>query len=361
MQVEIDQLLEHTPDLKSKEIAKKLGFGKSEVSAYLHGNKDRYTQNEKFQWSLVDKVFRKILFPSGWVTCDLFEQSLIEAGDVFDERCNTVRFVLPQDCNLMIDALARILSLMNQLAYHEKTIVVDFTDCYKTQSYLNRAGFFDLLHESIDVCPKRPQISAAQQYRGNSDNLVELRLVEQNSENNPLKEQLTDAFVNLSAEKFKVAAYTVFGELIGNISEHSETNIPGFAGLQKYRGSKEHIQIVISDSGIGIASSLRSTLQKHYPEIYRKYSSQTIENDAELVTEVMSSGGISRFGREDGRGLGFKSSKEQANRFNARFTVRQDRFSLKFEVEDGEIKKVSRSLNLSLLRGTHICFDFQIE
>jgi hypothetical protein len=106
---------------------------------------------------------------------------------------------------------------------------------------------------------------------------------------------------------------------------------------------------------------VRSTLQKHYPEIYQKYSSQTLETDADLVTEVMSSGGISRFGREDGRGLGFKSSKEQANKFNARFTVRQDRFSLNFEVENGEIKKVARTLNLSLLRGTHICFDFQIE
>ncbi len=255
MQMDIDQLLEHSTYLKAKEIAKKLGFEKSEVSAYLHRNKDLYTQNENFQWSLVRNVFRKILFPQGWVTSDLFEQSLIEAGNVFDERCTTVRFVLPQDCNLMIDTLARLLSLMNQLASHGKTVIADFTDCYKTQSYLNRAGFFDLLHENIDVCPKRPKISAAQQYRGNSDNLVELRQVEQNSENNPLKEQLTDAFVNLSAEKFKVAAYTVFGELIGNISEHSETNIPGFAGLQKYRGSKEHIQIFISDSGIGIASS----------------------------------------------------------------------------------------------------------
>lgn len=357
--MDIDQLLANSTSLKAKEIAKKLGLQKSDVNVFLYSNLDRYSKNDDHQWSRIQYGCRTICLQPKWITSKLLEESLGDGGDIFDGDHKTIKFVFPQGCKLMIDALARLLSLMNQLAKREKTVIVDFTDCYDTQSYLNRAGFFDLLHENIEVNPERPQKSAAQLYKGNSENLVELGLVNPGTDNDDLKNQLTNTFVNLSSDQFKVAAYTVFSELIDNVRDHSETPISGFAGLQKYGKSKKRIQIVISDSGVGIANTLRSTLQEHHPKLHEKFSSQSSESNADLIAEVMSCGEISRFG--EGRGLGFKSSKEQANKFNAQFTVRQDRFSLNFVVENGKIKKVTQTLNLSLLHGTHICFDFLIE
>jgi len=352
-------LLSMSPNIKAKEIAKKLGRSKTEINAFLYKNKDRYCQDDDHKWSLKGSSCRTILLQQGWITSELFEECLQKAGDVFDDSCDIIKIELPQGCKPMIDALARILSLMNQLSDKGKRVIADLTHCQETQRYLDRVGFFDLLHENIEVNPKKPSNSAALLYKGGSENLVELRMVDPKSDNDDLKNQLTKKFVNLSSNQYTVAAYTVFSELIDNVCDHSETSITGFAGLQKYGGLKDHIQIVISDSGIGIAKTLRTTLHELHPELHKKFSTQTAESDAKLISEVMSEGGISRFG--EGKGLGFKSSKEQANKFSAQFTVRQEQFSLKFEFESGALKKITPTFDLSFLLGTHICFDFQVE
>jgi hypothetical protein len=359
VQKELDQLLCEYPNLKAREIAKRLGRPRNEISAFLHDHKDHYHQNASYQWSLKKNRQRTISIYSGWVTSEQLEQNFQEAGALLEMDCDTVEIIFPQNCKPMIDALARILALMNQLPDQSRTVTADFTNCQDTWSYLDRAGFFDLLDSRVKVLPQRPLTSAAQIYKGNSDALVEFRQVNPQDDNEEIKKQLTQTFVRLSSDDYVTAAYTVFGELIDNIKEHSRTPIFGFAGLQRYRGLKEHIQIVVSDSGLGIANTLRTSLKELHPDLYKKYSELTPKSDADLVLEVMSKGGVSRFG--EGRGLGFKSSREQATKFNAQFTVRQDRYSLQFEFKEGSLTNVIHKPDLCFLAGTHICFDFQVD
>ncbi|MBK7362081.1 MAG: hypothetical protein IPJ01_07230 [Micavibrio sp.] len=186
--------------------------------------------------------------------------------------------------------------------------------------------------------------------------MVEFRSINPSSTNDELIDELTNKFVQLTSDEYKVAALTIFGELIGNVFDHSQTALKGFAGLQKYKG---RIQAVVSDSGVGIAQTLRPALRNHYPSLYKLYGESSLQADMGLVKTVMKQGGISRFGGP--RGLGFKSSPAQAGKFNARFSVRQERFGLDFVFKDGRLVSVKEQLELSRLLGTHICFDFYLD
>ncbi len=166
----------------------------------------------------------------------------------------------------------------------------------------------------------------------------------------------TNKFIQLTSSDYKVAALTIFGELIGNVFDHSQTNLKGFAGLQKYKG---RIEAVVSDSGLGIAQTLRPALRNNYPSLHKLYGEGSPEADIGLVKTVMEQGGISRFG--GARGLGFKRGPALAGKFNARFSVRQERFGLDFAFKGGELVDVKEHLGLSKLLGTHICFDFYLD
>ncbi|MCZ8500021.1 hypothetical protein O9929_28255 [Vibrio lentus] len=50
----------------------------------------------------------------------------------------------------------------------------------------------------------------------------------------------------------------------------SKSPIDGFAALQVY-SKTNRIQTVISDSGVGIANSLRLVLKERYPELYEEF------------------------------------------------------------------------------------------
>lgn len=196
-------------------------------------------------------------------------------------------------------------------------------------------------------------------YKGNSNAIVEFGAVDPKQRNKELINQLSDRFVFQSDFRYEAAASTVFSELIGNIKEHSESPIAGFAALQKYEGRRKHIQTVVSDSGLGIAETLRPSLKEHHPHLYKLHKNSNIESDIDLVVATMSKGEISRLGK--GRGMGFKSSREQAMKFNAQLSVRQERFSLDFKYKNGELVGVNKTLNLPKILGTHICFDFFVD
>jgi hypothetical protein len=197
---------------------------------------------------------------------------------------------------------------------------------------------------------------------GKSENLVELGLVTPNEDQDAkdgLVIRLTNKFVALTNDKYKTAVSTMFAELTGNIQDHSETKLNGFAGLQKYGGINPHIQTIVSDSGVGIAATLRPSLKVHYKSLFEKYHSENVGNDIALVTEVMSKGLISRFGA--GRGLGLKTSRDRALKFNARYSVRQESFSLDFIFTNEQLTKIKEKRGLANILGTHICFDFEID
>jgi hypothetical protein len=359
MKKQIDRLLAASPRQMAKEIAKALGSTRAEVNSFLYKHPECYEHDAEFRWRLVDSERVTLTLPTGWMTGDGFEQILQQSGNVLMGPCRKVEVVFSSGCKTMIDCIAKLLAFVNQLAHRGKSVTVDFADSAPTKHYLNRAGFFDLLDRRIEVIPKRPSVSAARRHQGQSDTLFEFDAVDPGTSNEDLIEQLTNKFVLQSNADYYVAALTVFGELIGNVVEHSKTPLAGFAGLQQYNGQRKHIQTVVSDSGVGIAKTLRPALKKHYPDLYTEFGRASLEADMGLVAAAMSTGEVSRFG--EGRGLGFKSSREQALKFNAQFSVRQEQFCLRFEYRNGRLIKVHRQIGLSSLAGTHICFDFYLD
>lgn len=352
----IKKLLKKEPNLKAREIARKLGFDRTTVSSLMHKHKDTaFQQNDEYEWSLMPDEL-EVTFDDHWVTCASFESSL---SSVNLDSVQKVKFIFPMNCKFLLEAIARFLALCNQLIADEKEVTIDLSNNSGSSGYWNRVGFFDHLHEDVNVLPERPKTSTAKSRKGKSKNLVEFGAVAPKSENKELVKQLADAFVALSSDNYQDPAFTIFSELIGNVKEHSETDLNGFAALQKYdgySGKKPHIQTVVSDSGVGIAATLRPILKDHYPKLSKL-------SDIELVKKAMSEGQISKHGSsaESGHGMGFKSSKEKAVKFNARYSVRQSNFGLDFRFKDGKLQPVKEQTDLIKISGTHICFDFEID
>lgn len=358
MLAEIKELLRKSSSLKGREIAKRIGKDKKLVNSFLYLHSDDFIQDNEYGWSLSNLSELKIKFEANqWMDCSSFETSILKSDSPLETKCDSVVFVIPEKCNILLDAAARFLALCNQLVRARKLVTINFNNCRSTLGYFDRIGFLDHLHENVNVLPKRPALSKASIYKGNSKTVVEFGAVNPEKVNKELVNQLTDRFVQQSDSRYETAAFTVFSELIGNVSEHSETPLHGFAALQKYGGRRKHIQTVVSDSGLGIAATLKPSLMVHYPSLYKLCGCDDF--DLQLVTAVLTKGEISRFG--SGRGLGFKSSREHLVKFDARLSVRQESFSLDLEYKNGVIVHVNKQINLSTILGTHLCFDFFVD
>jgi len=112
---------------------------------------------------------------------------------------------------------------------------------------------------------------------------------------------------------------------------------------------------------MGVVSTLRSTLQEHYPRLYDRFPDDGVESDIGLVLEVFSKGNITRHGKASGRGLGFKSTREQASKFDADLSIRLDTFNIKLRYRGGELADPVIQKDLTKMDGTHICFDFFVD
>jgi hypothetical protein len=361
MQNAIEQVLQKTPGLKAKIIAKKLGIDRKDVSALLHANKDRFLQDADYCWSLVKPLELIIcLAEESWVNCDSFEKSLAGGESPLDSLLPRVSFIVPKNCKILLDAAARLLALCNQLVWQKKTVVIDFSSCQSTLTYFNRMGFFDQLNIGVTVLPERPSESGASTFKGNSDRVLEFGVIDPINPDESLPKQLKNSFVTHAGDAYSQPAFTVIAELFNNVHDHSGTQIPGFAALQLYKGKKPHIQTVVSDSGKGIAGTLRPILADRYPALLKKLRASDAYLDILLVKEVFETGGISQ-SNEDGRGLGLKASRDVAAKFNANISVRQETFEVKIFYVDGILKHFSHTINMPRILGSHICFDFLLD
>jgi hypothetical protein len=351
MKDDLDKLLKGKA-LKGREIAKELRRDKTVVNSFLHYHSDDYEKDEEHRWRLRSREV-SVQLPSGWVDAPSLESNLRDATS--GRVITAFHFTFDPGCKLMFDAIGRLLAVANQACASGRQVSLDFTGALATKNYLNRAGFFDHLDRRVNVLPKRPKGSAAQAYQGQSDTLVELASIRLKSDNSSLVEDLCGKFVSQSSKDYLNAATTMFGELINNVREHSDART-GFAGFQKYSGRKPHIQTVVSDDGMGIATTLRTTLEQHHPRLYAKYGTRSVGADVDLVVAAVRDGEVSRFGK--GRGLGLKSSHQQVRRFGATFSVRQEEFCLTFAYQGDSLVLRQREVGLFPLSGTHICFDF---
>lgn len=365
MKSSIKHLLDVKSNLKGSEIAEILGWTKQEINSFLDENRELYIKNNsKFTWE--NRAYQeirelKINFPSGWIDAKIYEEEILAGHNFFQEGLR-VHFVFKKNTKLLLEVISRFISLLNQLNDIEICVVVDLENCQDSHSYLNRAGFFDFINKGILVLPKRPAYSTAKQFKGNCISLVEFGEICPNSQNKQLMIDLKTSFVEKTAPEYENVASLFFAEFIGNVSEHSESTLKGFAALQFYNPSNaRHIQAVISDSGRGVVKTLRTTLKQYYPELSEKYPENGKNSDIGLALEVFSKGKITRFGKKSGRGLGFKSTHDNASRFNANLSIRLTDFNIKLSYRNGELINTDIWKNLSYIGGTHICFDFLID
>ena len=355
----IKTILQQKPGQKAKSIAAQLRRDRSEVSRVLHEHKSIFVQDpDSFTWSLAE--LRIDLGSNLWLTAQRFESALLVTGSPLDSDIGRVAFVVGEACNILLDALARLLAFCNQLADAGKLVQIDFTASRATLTYLNRIGFIDLLRANVKILPKRPSVSSAATYVGNNEGVVELRKIDAVCPDTTIPELLRKSFVSCAGDKYNIAAHTVLAELFSNVHEHSGSTVAGFAGLQNYAGaSKPHIQAVISDSGSGIAGTLMPIIESKYPDLARKIAKSSLDPRVALLQEVFSEGGLSRV-NDSGRGLGLKRSGALAQKYNAIMSVRQDTFELKVR-HVGEHIQFSHCVDLPRIAGTHICFDFFLD
>lgn len=361
MRKRIVQLLSDSPALKAREIAKLLNFERRDVTRFLYDNLEVFVQNENSAWLLKKDACLQIEFTasSTWITQEHFERSLAKHGSPLDCGHGHIILKIPKERKVLFCAAARILALANQLAKVKAIVELDFSENPEALSYLKRAYFFERLDKNIKVLPRRPASFKTDALKANNKKLVELLpIIAGGEENVPerFKFSFAEAFGDLHANKL----HTVLGELIGNVEEHSETIIPGFAGLQSYnRKGSTSIVAVVSDSGRGICSTLRPALSEHYPEVAAQFPETLEASNAKLIIHAMRKGGLSQRGKGAG-GAGLNRSSGQAESLNATVSIRQEDFLVTLTYQNQDLHKHSWSLGLPKLFGTHIVFEFNL-
>lgn len=361
MKDEIARVLQESPGIKAKDIAKILGKKKTDINSALYAHKEVFACNSDYEWRLITPPTITVNFDeNSWTDCDRFEDVLMQSGCLLSSTYETVVFVIPQECKFLLEAMARLLALINQLSLSGRTVKVDFSGCSNTLSFFNRIGFIDKLNSSVHVIPDRPKVSAAKQYEGNSDGTLEICEISPESRDNEIPKKLKDKFVSFAGSQYADAAFTIISELFENVCEHSETKIPGFAALQRYSYPRPHLQTVVSDSGKGIVGTLRPALEKFYPTVFEKLDFNDPKTEVKLLQKVLRKGQLSQTG-ETGRGLGLSQSQNYALRYSATISVRQETFELKLFYKNNSFFHAKSRVGMPKIMGTHVCFDFILD
>jgi hypothetical protein len=298
--------------------------------------------------------------PDGWVNSWKLEQALLKCGNALADGVTSVVIRFAGGCKLMIDVVLRLLSFCNQLVTTTKRLRLEFAAGeYGIMGYLNRMGFFDHLSREAAVLPTRPVYSGALLHRGNNKSLVEIARFSRSSGPDPrLVPNLVQAVERGCAARSDVkeigdTIFNIFGELIGNVFDHSKTGLDAFAALQTYPKG-DRLCVAVSDSGIGIMESLRPALAKRRPEL-------AALSDVDLLVEVFREGVSSLPDKK--RGLGLRESARSAIEFKADLDVRLPTLRVLLKPSDGQYRPNTAYTqdNLSLLRGTHIAFSLKLS
>lgn len=298
-----------------------------------------------------------LVLPDCWVDSWKFERALRRCGDALGLAFTTIVIKIPAGCKMMIDVVIRLLSFCNQLIACTKRVRLEFSGAASVMGYLDRMGFFDHLSRDVEVTPYRPTRSSALVHRGGNRGLVEIeRFSRTAAADKTLVPRLAQTVERGCASRPEVkeigeAIFSIFGELISNVYDHSATSLDAFAALQTYpQGNR--VTVAVSDSGIGIMRSLRPSLTE---ERWQKL------NDVDLLVEIFREGISSK--HEDKRGLGLKSSARHAIGFKADLDVRlpNQRVLLKPSESEYQPNMAYSQDGLPLLWGTHISFSLKLD
>jgi hypothetical protein len=302
---------------------------------------------------------RLVVLPDQWTNTVALERALQHAWrgtrSPFSKD-TAVIFSFPPSCKVMVDVAVRLLSLANQLAAAGIPVTFAFeARQHEAMSYLNRAYFFPLLSERVQVLPERPDPAHALQYQGQSSRLIEFKpLHPRYSEAvRTVPSQLADALETALAlypggQEFGQTPYTLFTELINNVYDHSQTELDGFAALQVYR---KRVQVVVSDSGVGLLETLRPKLRS--PE------AQALE-EAELLRRFLRNE-LAWDDRKKGQGL--QACAQRSLKHWGSVDIRLETSRIFFSPSPAGYEKTNMQYFRGLvpLRGTHISFSFPLD
>ncbi|QNY18733.1 hypothetical protein IC765_01410 [Acinetobacter seifertii] len=324
----IFNVLSKHPNLKGREIAKRISKDRQTVNAFLDKNRDKFQQDENYQWSNLENKELVIEFPRKWVDANIFESNLEFYPSLFELEI-TVRFVFNE--RLLLDAIMRLLCLSNQLGQQGKLIYLDFRNCANTFRYLDRLGFFKYLHDSVQVLPEKPETSLAEKYSKNSENLIEVFPICPKDIDNGDVLRISDVFKNSFSEhevKVLLPKLQMFvASLIDNVRQHGQSELVGYSALQIYNligQDQKKIVLVIADNGAGLISTLRQALTYgRYSNLALLFGESSIDNNKTLLAHVLNNGGITQ--KKDGSrgGLGLNEAHLAIAKISKQETVDQ--------------------------------------
>lgn len=300
----------------------------------------------------------KIEFPAKWINSLVMERALSAGFASQESSSSEVVFRFPAGCKVMIDAAVRLLSLFNQIDLCSRRVRLEFDEGQEgAMGYLNRMGFFDHLASRIEIIPNRPSFSAADLYGGTNASLVEIARINREARDATLLSRLTEALMRScghrsDAKELEGAAWTIFAELIDNVFSHSQTPLDGYAALQLYQGGNT-LKVAVSDSGLGIMDTLRPALIHESPAL-------AALSDINLLVEIFRLG-ISRHGAD--RGCGLKGCAAKAMKYQAELDIRLPHIRVLLAPgKEGYRPNTAYCYDsLSLIWGTHICFNFSLD
>jgi hypothetical protein len=255
-----------------------------------------------------------------------------------------------------------LLSFLNQLATVGPGVVrLEFESAEGLFGYLDRSGFLQLLSPRIVTAPKRPTLSWADLFRGQAETLVEISPLRPGT---PLDEKLDIIRPLVAAlcrffpddertKRLGGAVHTLLGELVDNVFSHSETVLPGYVSLQAYeKRGRPRIQLSVSDSGIGIPESIRTTRGSKVRRLA----------DHEIILQAFRDG-LSKHGPHAGRGCGLKRCASLAARYGSVVGVRTPKSHIVLEpasatraLHEARFHRVAAGQ----LTDTHLILEFRL-
>lgn len=305
----------------------------------------------------------RVVLPARWLTPAHFEAMVARHG--FAEHLasgGNVAFVFPMGAGLPAGLGLWLLSFLNQLSVvGGGRIRLEFAAPDELFGYLDRSGFIQLLAPEIETVPPRPEVSGADRWRGQAPGLVEIAPLipgTTGQARQAIVGRLVDALIGFypageRTERLKKHVFTVLGELVDNVFSHSRTPLPGYASLQAYdKKRRPRVQVGVSDSGVGIAASLRETLGQ-------KVKGRT---DAELVIQAFQQG-LSRHGSNAGRGCGLLQCARLAADYGSKVYVRTPsaQVILHPATDSRRFHRAEVHEGVGELKGTHLYFEFQVD
>jgi anti-sigma regulatory factor (Ser/Thr protein kinase) len=300
--------------------------------------------------------------PDQWLNATAFEQ-LVQKHDYLSRIAegSDISFHFPSSSAVPVDLGLQFLSFLNQLAaQHAGRVYLTFASSSGLFTYLDRNGFLRFLSGEISTDPPRPAASGADLRHGLTKGLVEISQLVPGTvgqARQTIVTELADALVGFYPQSQRTSrlgnhVFTVLGELVDNVFNHSLTELPGFVSLQAYsKRSTPRIVIAVSDSGRGIPESIRAALR----------AKVATQRDDQLIIRAFRDG-LSSLGAHSGRGCGLPQCARLAAEYGSTLSVRTP--TAHVVLHPATKGQPIHSANVSVLPansfgGTHISLEFR--